>query len=127
MARITVDELHQKLEAGEKPLIFDLRSLAELEQDPSVIRGARHTTLDEMELLNADIPRDRDVVLYCSCPNEVSSARLALQLRRRGITRVRPLLGGIDAWRERNYPMEPRVAEVATATSVTAVSTRTGP
>ena len=108
MARITVDELHEKQEAGEEPLIIDLRSNEELELDPSVIRGARHTTMDEVARRVQEIPRDRDIILYCSCPNEVSSARLALQLRRKGITRVRPLLGGIDAWRERNYPTEVR-------------------
>jgi len=106
MARITVDELHQKLEAGENPLILDLRPHAELAQDPSLIRGALHMTMDEVERRQQEIPRDRDVILYCSCPNEVSSARAALLLHRRGILRVRPLLGGIDAWRERNYPTE---------------------
>ena len=115
MARITVDELHQKQEAGERPLIIDLRSSEELEHDPSMIRGARHTTLDEMERREQEIPRDRDIILYCSCPNEVSSARMALQLRRKGITRVRPLLGGIDAWRERNYPTELRAVGVVSA------------
>jgi membrane protein DedA with SNARE-associated domain/rhodanese-related sulfurtransferase len=114
MARITVDELNQKLEAGEKPVILDLRSRAELEQNPSMIRGARHTTVDEIERRQKEeIPRDRDIILYCSCPNEVSSARMALLLRRKGILRVRPLLGGIDAWRERNYPTEPEAIGVA--------------
>ena len=65
-------------------------------------------SMEEVERRQQEIPRDRDVVLYCSCPNEVSSARAALALRRNGILRVRPLLGGIDAWRERNYPTEPR-------------------
>jgi len=105
-ARITVDELHGKLEAGEKPLILDLRPHEELEQNPSLIRGALHMTMDEIERRQQEIPRDRDIILYCSCPNEVSSARAALLLQRRGIARVRPLQGGIDAWRERNYPME---------------------
>lgn len=109
MARITVDELHQKQEAGENPMILDLRSRLELDQNPALIRGALHMTLDEVRLRHEEIPRDRDIVLYCSCPNEVTSARAALLLHRRGILRVRPLLGGIDAWRERNYPMEQRV------------------
>jgi rhodanese-related sulfurtransferase len=111
MARITVDELHQKLKSGESPIILDLRSRAELERDPSLIRGARHMTMEELKLRQHEIPRDRDIVLYCSCPNEVSSARMALMLHRNGILRVRPLLGGIDAWRERNYPTELRVIE----------------
>lgn len=112
MARITVDELHRMLETGENPVILDLRSRAELEQDPSLIRGALHMTMDEVQLRLHEIPRDRDIILYCSCPNEVSSARMALQLQRRGILRVRPLLGGFDAWRERNYPTELRVVEL---------------
>ena len=109
MARITVDELHGKLAAGETPIILDLRSKAEMERDPALIRGARHMTMDELKLHQKEFPRDRDIVLYCSCPNEVSSARMALLLQRSGITRVRPLLGGIDAWRERNYPTDLRV------------------
>jgi rhodanese-related sulfurtransferase len=111
-SRITVDELHQKQEAGENPMILDLRPLSELDGDPSQIRGALHMAMDEVESREQEIPRDRDIVLYCSCPNEVSSARVALLLHRKGITRVRPLLGGIDALRERNYPVEPRVMGV---------------
>jgi rhodanese-related sulfurtransferase len=70
-------------------------------------------TLDEVETRHHEIPRDRDIILYCSCPNEASAASVALSLRRKGIVRVKPLLGGIDAWRERNYPMEPRAVGVA--------------
>jgi membrane protein DedA with SNARE-associated domain len=112
IARITVDELHQKQEAGENPMILDLRPQFELEQNPSLIRGALHMSMDEIERRQQEIPRDRDVILYCSCPNEVSSARVALALRRNGISRVRPLLGGIDAWRGRNYPVESRAPGV---------------
>ena len=111
IARITVDELHQKQMAGENPMILDLRPHLELEQNPSLIRGAIHMSMDEVESRKQEIPQDRDIILYCSCPNEVSSARVALELRRNGISRVRPLLGGIDAWRERNYPTESRVTE----------------
>jgi len=108
MARITVDELHQKIDGGENVIILDLRSQAEVERDPSLIRGARHMTMEELKSHPEAIPRDRDIVLYCSCPNEVSSARMALLLQRSGFVRVRPLLGGIEAWRERNYPTELR-------------------
>jgi membrane protein DedA with SNARE-associated domain/rhodanese-related sulfurtransferase len=114
MARITVDELHQRQEAGESLLILDLRSHFELEQDPAVIRGALHVTMDELRLRQKDIPRDRDIVLYCDCPNEVSSARMALRLRQEGIIRVRPLQGGIAAWRERNFPTDLRAVRMTT-------------
>jgi len=113
MARITVDELYRKLEAGENPVILDLRPLSELEQEPLLIRGALHITLDQLDLRHEEIPRDRDVVLYCSCPSEESSARAALLLRRKGIMRVHPLLGGFDEWRKRNYPTESPVTQAS--------------
>ena len=106
MARITVDELHQKLQAGENPLILDLRASTELAQDPAIIRGARHVAVSDIEAGDQEIPLDREIVLYCSCPNEAGAAKIALLLQRKGIARVRPLLGGIDAWRARNYPLE---------------------
>jgi membrane protein DedA with SNARE-associated domain/rhodanese-related sulfurtransferase len=107
MARITAAELRQKQDAGEKLAIIDLRPSEELILAPSLIPGAVHLRVDEVENRHQEIPRDREVIVYCSCPNEVSSARVALLLQRKGITRVRPLLGGIDAWRDLNYPLEP--------------------
>jgi len=120
MARITVEELHQRLEKGEEITILDLRSAAEVERNPLLIRSARHLTMDELKTRQGEIPRDRDIILYCSCPNEVSSARMALLLQRSGFTRVRPLLGGLDAWREKNYPTELRalVANLPSSGSV---------
>src|SRR5262249_15758137 len=105
-ARITVEELRNMLDAGQAPLIFDLRSSAAVEEDPALIQGAIHLSMDDVEKRLSEFPKDREIIVYCSCPNEVSSARLALRLQRQGFTRVRPLLGGIDAWREQNYPTE---------------------
>ena len=107
VARITVEEVRRRQLAGELLSILDLRARAELARDSQVIPGARHAGREELERRAPELPRDRDIIVYCSCPNEVSSASLALQLHRRGFTRVRPLRGGITAWRERNYPTEP--------------------
>ena len=74
--------------------------------DPYTIPGALRISAEELEQRHHDIPRDRDVILFCACPNEATAARMALMLKRRGITRVRPLAGGIDAWRELAYPLE---------------------
>ena len=106
MARITAAELRRKQVAGEEVVIIDLRPGEDLALDPSLIPGAVHFGMEEIEHRHQEIPRDREVIVYCSCPNEVSSARVALSLHRKGVTRVRPLLGGIDAWRELNYPLE---------------------
>ena len=65
-------------------------------------------TAEELEHRHHEIPRHQEVILFCACPNEVTAAKMALLLRRKGVTKVRPLTGGIDAWRERNFPLESR-------------------
>ena len=104
MARITVEELRRKLDAGEAPVILDMRARAELERDPTLIQGAIHLSLDEIEGRRNEFDHDRDIIVYCSCPNEATAAKAALLLKRHGFKRVRPLLGGIAAWREGNHP-----------------------
>ena len=105
--RISVEDVHQKQEAGEPLLIVDLRSPAELNHAPLAIRGALHLQMDQLNSQFGGLPADRDVVLYCACPNEAASARAALLLRKHGFPRARPLAGGLDAWRQRNYPVAP--------------------
>jgi membrane protein DedA with SNARE-associated domain/rhodanese-related sulfurtransferase len=104
MARITADELYQRQEAGEELTILDLRPHLEFEQNPLLIRGARHRVIEEMRIWAQEIPHDRDIILCCTCPNEASSARMAAKLHNNGLKRVRPLLGGMDGWRKKNYP-----------------------
>ena len=106
VARTDVAEVRQRQLAGEPLIILDLRSRAELERDPYVISGARRVDYDELIRHGHELARDRDIFVYCSCPNEISSASVALDFQRRGISRVRPIIGGIDAWRARLYPTE---------------------
>jgi membrane protein DedA with SNARE-associated domain/rhodanese-related sulfurtransferase len=107
IARITPEELHQHLEAGDDVVVVDLRASIELQVDGSKVRGALQMTPEELERRHAEIPRDRELVLYCSCPSEAAAASVALLLRQHGLTRVHPLAGGIEAWRARGYPLEP--------------------
>lgn len=109
MAKISVDELKRRLDAGDPITVVDVRHPISLELDPEMIPGALNLLLEEIDHRHHEIPRDREIVLYCTCPNEVSSARTALLLKKKGIQRVRPLEGGLDAWRERKFPIERRV------------------
>ena len=52
------------------------------------------------------LPHDRDIILYCTCPNEASAAKAAKLLMTRGFRRVRPLHGGLDAWIAAGYAVE---------------------
>ncbi len=108
MAKISVDELKQRMDAGDPVAVVDVRHPLALELDPDMIPGALSLMMEEIDHRHHEIPRDRDIVLYCTCPNEVSSARTALLLIKKGIHRVRPLEGGLDAWRGRHFPVEVR-------------------
>lgn len=66
VARITPEELRQKLEAGEDIVVVDLRHSMEFEADESRIPGSLHLLPEELETRNHEIPRDRDIVLYCT-------------------------------------------------------------
>ena len=106
MARITPEELKEKLDAGEEIAIVDLRHPLDFLPEPYLIPGAIRMAMEELSRLHEDIPRDRDVVVYCTCPNEATSVMTALRLRQLGITRVRPLAGGYFAWRQRGFPLD---------------------
>lgn len=66
IARITPDALKQKLDAGEPMVIVDLRHSLDFEAEPMTIPGALHLSPEELEQRHQEIPRDRDIVLYCT-------------------------------------------------------------
>lgn len=66
IARITVDELKEKIDAGEDVVIIDLRHSVDFEAEPETIPGAMHLDAKELEEKNDRLPRDREVVLYCT-------------------------------------------------------------
>lgn len=105
IARITPEELKVKMDAGEDILVVDLRHSLDFDANPETIPGALHVDAAEFEEAYEVIPRDREIVLFCACPNEATAARLALLLRSKGITRIRPLSEGYEGWRSRGFPM----------------------
>ncbi len=105
MARIDIDELIRLIDGGEAPAIIDVRDRPSRLRDGS-IPGALHLPIDAATDALPDLPRDRDVVVFCACPNEISAARVAKRLQRAGFRRVRPLLGGLDAWQRAGRPIE---------------------
>ena len=66
VARITPEELKERLDGGEEIVIVDLRHALDLEADPHHIPGARHLSPDDLDARHTEIPRDRDIVLYCT-------------------------------------------------------------
>jgi membrane protein DedA with SNARE-associated domain/rhodanese-related sulfurtransferase len=118
--RLEPAELMQMLDSAAEhgntpPFIVDLRHPLDYLPDPRVLPGALRIGPNELTQHNAVIPRDRDVILYCTCPSEETSAKVALQLHKLGIYRVRPLRGGFDGWKEAGYPLHDYVQDVPTS------------
>lgn len=93
--RISVDELRARLDAGEPPLILDVRAQFDDEAIPGSIAFSLDGALDQL----GDSLTDKDVVIYCACPHELSAAMLAERLQAFGHPRTWALSGGLDAWR----------------------------
>ena len=66
IARITPEELKVLLDAGEPVTIVDLRHSVDFEADPETIPGAFRMDASELQERDERLPRDREVILYCT-------------------------------------------------------------
>ena len=107
MARIGVDELRSLMSTPEQLVVIDMRSSVARKVDPRAIPGALALDAEHLTEHARLLPKDRDIVLYCSCPNEASAAYAAKKLIDLGYSRVRPLHGGLDAWIAAGHAIEP--------------------
>jgi rhodanese-related sulfurtransferase len=94
---------------GEKRevLIFDVRQPLDLLADSEIIPGARRVPPKDVEDNPTLIPRDQDTVVYCTCPSDKTSMTIAQRAHALNFFRVRFLKGGLAAWKEKGYPVEP--------------------
>lgn len=105
MARLEPRELKRMMDAGQPVFIVDLRHPLDYLPDPRTLPGALSLTPDKLVEQSGRIPRNQEVVLFCTCPSEATAAKMALTLRGMGIHRVRPLRGGYDEWKKLGYPL----------------------
>lgn len=106
VARIGVEELHRRLAGEDPPIVVDVRTATAQGFERRRIPGALHVPLLEVERHVAELPREREIVFYCACPNEASAAQAARLLLTQGFARVRPLHGGLDAWIAAGFAVE---------------------
>ena len=100
LARITPEQLNEKLNAGGDILAVDLQGDRRRTHGSIGIPGSMRMSARALERgATVDIAPSRQVVLYCGCPGEYTSARVALALHRQGIEHVRPLASGLQACR----------------------------
>jgi membrane protein DedA with SNARE-associated domain/rhodanese-related sulfurtransferase len=108
---------HAQASGNTPPFIVDLRHPLDYLPDPRVLPGALRIGPNELRQHSEILPRDRDVILYCTCPSEETSAKVALQLHKMGVYRVRPLRGGFDGWKQAGYPLVDYVSDAPTSTN----------
>jgi membrane protein DedA with SNARE-associated domain/rhodanese-related sulfurtransferase len=104
--RIDVQELRALIDAGEPVELIDVRGRNASQLDQRQIPGAVVMHLDEIEAGRFVAARDRQIIVYCSCPNEASAAKAVQLLHKHGYLRARPLRGGLDAWMASERPVE---------------------
>jgi membrane protein DedA with SNARE-associated domain/rhodanese-related sulfurtransferase len=103
--RISPEQLDQMMRSDAPPVIFDARPAGLRKAEPVRIKGALALDLVSPEKIDA-MYREREVVVYCVCPNEATAKQIVKRLLAKGFKNVRPLKGGLDAWEKKGYPVE---------------------
>jgi membrane protein DedA with SNARE-associated domain/rhodanese-related sulfurtransferase len=105
MDRVSVEELRTLIDEGKVNAIVDVRSPL-TQAATGRIPGARAVDMQRIKESFKGVPVNGEVIVYCACPNEATAVRVAQSLRKLGYKRIRPLLGGIDAWIEAGLAVE---------------------
>jgi rhodanese-related sulfurtransferase len=103
---ITAEALHSLLVSNREVFLYDVRLPLDLLADSEIIPGA--TRIPPQELLQNPllIPKDRDVVVYCTCPGDKTSRKVLRIAETMDFFRVKFLQGGLASWKEKGYPVE---------------------
>jgi rhodanese-related sulfurtransferase len=104
--RISKEDLKQKLDSSASPVLVDARLKYPYEHSTVLLPGAIRYPPDGPA---PALPRDREIVVYDSDPNELASSHVAAELIRLGYRAV-ALKGGIGDWLAANLPTETKKA-----------------
>lgn len=103
---ITPEALHALLASNREVLLLDVRQPLDLLADSEIITGA--TRIPPREVLENPslIPKDRDAVVYCTCPDDKTSRAVLRRAQDMHFSRVKFLKGGLAGWKAKGYPVE---------------------
>ena len=104
---VSPQELHAFMGSDQKVLILDLRQALDLLAYPEQIPGAQRLRPEDVLERPDIIPKDKDVIVYCTCPSEETSRRVLHRALALGFSRVKFLRGGLAAWKGMGFPVEP--------------------
>ena len=95
--RVTVNDLLELIQERSGHIIFDARPEDQRTRNGFIPGSISISDVNLSELANLYSAYD-EIIVYCSCPNELTAAKYAQKLRKTGLKRIRPLLGGVDEW-----------------------------
>ena len=104
---VSVEQLQSMMVSGQEVLLFDVRQPLDLLAYPEVIPGAKRIPPEDVLDKPSLIPRNEDVVVYCTCPGDKTSRIVSRRALALGFTRIKFLTGGLAAWKTKGYPVEP--------------------
>jgi rhodanese-related sulfurtransferase len=104
---ITAEDLHALLASDQEVLLFDVRQPLDLLAYPEVIPKAERIAPNEVLERPTLIPKDKDAVVYCTCPSDKTSRMVLRRAFTLGLFRIKFLKGGLAAWKAKGYPVEP--------------------
>lgn len=104
---ISAEELHALLASDQEVFLFDVRQPLDLLAHPEMIPTAKRIAPDEVLAKPTLIPKERDAVVYCTCPSDKTSRMVLHRAFTLGLFRIKFLKGGLAAWRAKGYPVEP--------------------
>jgi len=105
---ITPEALHTLLVASnQEVLLFDVRLPLDLLANTEIIPGAKRIPPKEVLQNPSLIPKEKDSVVYCTCPGDKTSRAVSHRARAMHFLRIKFLKGGLAAWKAKGYPVEP--------------------
>jgi len=104
---ITAEELHALLASNQEVLLFDVRLPLDLLANSEIIPKAQRIPPEEVLQKPSLIPRDKDTVVYCTCPSDKTSRAVLRRALGLHFSRIKFLKGGLAAWKARGYAVEP--------------------
>ena len=103
---ITPEALHTLLAANQEVLVFDVRQPLDLLADSEIIVGAKRIPPKDLLENPTLIPKEKDSVVYCTCPNDKTSRVISRRALAMHFLRIKFLKGGLAAWKAKGYPVE---------------------
>jgi rhodanese-related sulfurtransferase len=104
---ITPEALHELFASNQDVLVFDVRLPLDLLTTSVIIPGAKRLAPKEVIENPSLIPKDKDSVIYCTCPSDKTSRTILHRALVLGFVRIKFLKGGLEAWKASGFPVEP--------------------